>query len=86
MDMYYLSANKVETIYINMYLKTQYIPDYSKYHYMNAVCFIQRNDTIRDNNSKTSLGHILCDKAEVDSFMSMQYISFHYTLKGWQDD
>ena len=49
---------------------------------MNAVCFIQRNDTIRDNNSKTSLRHILCDKAEVDSFLSMQYILFHYSLKG----
>ena len=53
---------------------------------MNALSFMQRNDTIRDKNSKTSLGHILCDKAEVDSFMSMQYILFHYTLKGWQDD
>ena len=49
---------------------------------MNAVCFIQRSDTIHDNNSKTSLGYILCDKAEVDSFMTMQYILFHYTLKG----
>ena len=49
---------------------------------MNEVRFIQRNDTIRDKNSKTSLSHILCDKAEVDSFMSMQYILFHYTMKG----
>ena len=49
---------------------------------MNALSFMQRNDTIRDKNSKTSLGHILCDKAEVDSFMTMQYILFHCTLKG----
>ena len=49
---------------------------------MNAICVIQRNDTIRDNNSKTSLGYILCDKAEVDSFMTMRYILFHCTLNG----